>query len=809
MQGCGRRSVLRALVALAAVWVALAASTVSSLAATNPLTIAVQVGYHNTLKLGQWMPVNVDVTNNGPDFEGTLEVESTNSAGGGPPVGTAVYEDPVSLSAGATKHFRTYVTQDFPGAIAVRIVQGGHVVASQTVSSLNTFSGLLVGVLSDRPATLNALGSLQPGGTRPQVEHIASADLTDSVPVLKAFDVIAIDDFATDTLTAGQKAALGDYVQQGGALLLGAGGSWRKTLAGLPPALVPMQVTGSTVPASVAALGGGSGIEIATGTLSSGANAWLLEGGRPLLVEATAGRGMVMLATFDWAQDAVAGWSGFTDLLRQALVRITYGNVSNPASVGPAIAKFGGSSLSIAMRGGSLSQPLANIPALDLPAWWLIGALVFVYVMLVGPVNYFVLRAVGRRALAWVTIPVIALVASAGAYGTSVATKGTAVLANEVSVVHVEPGSSRAYLEQYTGIMAPTRGDYQVGISANRMLISPIYYYSANVADPNFGAMRVDTVNSDIALPGMTAFTLRGFAYEGMLANAPDLSGQAQMVGGQIKGTVHNASGLEFTDGVVISGTSYQKLSGLRSGGSAEFSLAPASGTAFGGPPLMMTIYPSNYQFNGMPPNNSSDVEREMETRSAVIATLIPNAYGGLPASPEPLVVLWTKQPFQSVTVNGAHPRTYTESAVVLSLPIQTIGAGAVPAGVVPGRMVDLNADTTPAGPPGMVLASSGSITYAFEPSLAPGTHLTSVSISASNPFGAKGVVGPTGTTATVKAQAWDWSKGEWVDLTYQDTGTTSVPDAAVNPVTGEVLLRLESNGQFSTGWLSLTGTVA
>ena len=809
MQGCGRLPVPRAAVALAAaLWVAVAASTTSALAA-GQLTLAVQVGYHNTLKLSQWMPVSVDITNNGPDLEGTLEVQSSLRPGAGPPFGAAVYQAPVALAAGATKHFRTYVIQDYPASVTVRVVRAGRVVASQDVNSPNTTSGLLVAVLSDRPSTLDSLGSLHPGGNAPQVVHLAAAELPDSVPVLKAFDVIAIDDFATDTLTAAQKTALDDFVRQGGALLLGAGGAWRKTLSGLPSGVVPMQVTGSTVLDSAAALGGAPGVEVATGDIHPGATAWLADRGHPLVVEAPVGRGIVMLATFDWNQDAITSWNGFTPMLRQTLVRLTYGNVSNPASSGPVIAKFGGPTQSIALRGGTLSQALSNIPALDLPAWWLIGALVFAYVLLVGPVNYFVLRAIGRRALAWVTIPTIALVASAGAYGTSVITKGRAVLANEVSVVHVQPGAARAYLEEYTGIVAPTRGDYQVAVGERRSMIAPIYYYSGNIGDPSLGAMRVNTVNSDIILPGMTAFTLRGFAREGMLANPPDITGQARLAGGQITGTLENSSGLEFTDGVVISGYSYQKLGHVRPGGTVGFSLAAGGNTSLGGPPLTMTIYPSNFQFNGASPNNPSDVERENETRSAVIATLTPYAYGGVPANPQPIAVLWTKQPFQTVTVDGAQPRTFVESAVVLNLPIAQVGAGAVPSGVVAARLVDLDAETTPAGPPGLLMVSSGSITYEFDPALAAGTHLTSASITGTNPYVGKIGNGPNGAPATVKEQAWDWSAASWVDLSYQETGTTTLPDSAVNPVTGQVLIRLSSSGQFSAGYLSLTGTVS
>src|SRR6185437_9543694 len=110
---------------------------------------------------------------------------------------------------------------------------------------------------------------------------------------------------------------------------------------------------------------------------------------------------------------------------------------------------------SVAMKGGTVSQALVNLPALDLPAWWLIGGLVLIYVLLVGPVNYFVLRALNRRMLAWITVPAIAVVAAGGAYGGSILTKGTSAEANQITIIHVAQDSDRGWQEAYTGLLTP------------------------------------------------------------------------------------------------------------------------------------------------------------------------------------------------------------------------------------------------------------------------------------------------------------------------------------------------------------------
>ena len=799
------RGVKAVVFGLAAV-VALAASSTVTGAATNRFDIAVASGYHGAVKLSAWMPVTVDVANRGQQFDGTLEISANASPGIGPPAGNAVYETPLSLAPGATKHISTYLSTDSGGTIDVRIVSsGGRVVQSAQSGIAASVSGLLVGVLSDNPTALDSIATIHPGGVSSTVVHLSSADLPASALILRGFDLIALDDFSTDTLTAAQHDALRDYVMQGGSLLLGTGGSWRKTLAGLPQPIAPMRLNGSTVLAVSQALGGVTNLEIATGSPADGATTWLDDRGLPLMVESAVGAGYVEMATFDWAQGGIVASSDADAVLRQTVVRSTYGSPNATFGVNAIGTKAGVFGNSVAFRGGGLSQALGNVPALDLPAWWLIGGLVFIYVLLIGPVNYFVLRRIGRRAVAWITIPVLAIVASGGAYGASVLTKGTSVVANEISIVHAQPGWTNAYAEQYTGIVTPTRGDFEVGVGSLGRMISPIDYFSSP-GGSNSSAVEINTATGIIRLPAMTAFTLRGFATED-ITTAPSVAASARVNGGQVTGTIRNSSSMSFTDGVVLSGTAYQKIGALAPGATLSFAVTPSiSGVA--GPPPYMQIYPSNLCCGG-PVNNSPDVERLNETRSAIVSTLTSANFGGAAVTAAPIVVLWTTQPLEDVTVNGAQPRQYIEDAVVLNVPTVEFGAGTIPAGIINARLVDIDAALTPAGPPGMLTTNSGSVTYSFNPGLAAGTRLRSVGVTSSNPYGGK--FGPNGasTPGVIKGQVWNWTEFQWTDVNYADGGTTAIPQDAVNPSTGEVRLKLSSDGSFTTSFLSMTGTIS
>src|SRR2546421_611205 len=146
---------------------------------------------------------------------------------------------------------------------------------------------------------------------------------------------------ATVTPRATRTGRVADFVEAGGNLLLGTGASWHKTLAGLPAATLPMEPR-ATLNVHAARAIGGHNIEVAIADAVSG-RAWLSEGAVPLIVDRGVGAGTVTLATFDWNQEPIAGWSGTKDVLRQVLARAVFGAGSSGANYPNGIA-FGGPS---------------------------------------------------------------------------------------------------------------------------------------------------------------------------------------------------------------------------------------------------------------------------------------------------------------------------------------------------------------------------------------------------------------------------------------------------------------------------------
>ena len=114
------------------------------------------------------------------------------------------------------------------------------------------------------------------------------------------------------------------------------------------------------------------------------------------------------------------------------------------------------------MAANQIIEHLLSIPALrPLSIWWVIGLLTLLAV-LIGPVDYLVLKRLGRLPLTWVTSSVCILIFSVGAYyGVQVVRSG-AMQVRAVSVIDAVEGAPCAWSTTYLGIFAPASDDYRV-----------------------------------------------------------------------------------------------------------------------------------------------------------------------------------------------------------------------------------------------------------------------------------------------------------------------------------------------------------
>ncbi len=95
-----------------------------------------------------------------------------------------------------------------------------------------------------------------------------------------------------------------------------------------------------------------------------------------------------------------------------------------------------------------------------------VAVLIAFYLVLVGPVEFYVLRRVlGRPELTWLTLPIIVLTVCVLAYLSADAIKGRELRVNAVEVIDVVSESGRVYGTGWYGVFSPRVDTYAVAVS--------------------------------------------------------------------------------------------------------------------------------------------------------------------------------------------------------------------------------------------------------------------------------------------------------------------------------------------------------
>ncbi len=395
---------------------------------------------------GRWVPLTVDLENPGAD----LEIEIQGATGSG----RTTYHMPVELPHGARKRVPLLIQHNGARRVGVAAMLGRTELAESSSTLKMTDGEPLIVVVGDDSTPPPGVDKLGRSG-RPIVVTADADGLPEHVLGWGSVDYVVLAGDALSRASEAQREALAQWVALGGELIVTGGPGAAAALAALPDALRPATVQGSReaeVFGGLEALGGGQPIagsapiallDAAPGAVPIAPDA----DGSPLLVQRRYGDGAVVALAFDPSLPPFADWAGL-EKLWQAL-HVQRGETVWTAPTGD-----------IAQLGSGLYQ----LPEFDLPSLRWLLALIAVYILLVGPVNYLVLRRRRRLDLAWVTIPALTLIFSAASYGAGFVLHGRDLVLYELSAVRVIPDAGIAYVRTYVGLFSPGARSYSVSL---------------------------------------------------------------------------------------------------------------------------------------------------------------------------------------------------------------------------------------------------------------------------------------------------------------------------------------------------------
>lgn len=425
-----------------------------------------------------------------------------------------------------------------------------------------------------------------------QVTPAGPADLPDREAGYSGVDAVMIRcDAPLDALTEAQTDALRDWVASGGHLVVTSGSDPTGLTSPALREMLPASVDPITQNVKFDYPGGGSIGAVATTKLLPkpfpGIIVLKSSEGMPLAVSGPYGAGRVTVTAFDPSTTAFSAWQGpaASTFWRQTLT----GGDTRPASIMAYVAGREEADGAYWQYGDNsqIITPLLRATSLDAPPVGMIALYLVVYIVVLVPLNYLILKRLDRREWAWVTIPALVVIFSGATYAIGYAAKGGRLYVNRVTIAETSAGSSAAGVYSAFGVFSPHRHDYDVDVADSGALICQPntyrgnYYYdqqdNGDLGSGDPAHFYQGATDPRIQGASINMWAIRTFDVQSAGTLGGPITGAFSNGGGRLRGTIKNQSTYSLTGCYFCAGGKAQTIGDIPAGDSASIDLAHAS----------------------------------------------------------------------------------------------------------------------------------------------------------------------------------------------------------------------------------------
>ena len=441
----------------------------------------IAVGLGGAYKVGYWTPVRVTLTASQP-VRGRLELTALD--GDGVP---AVFSDGDTIELDARQNIVTRYVKfgRHPGGLEVAFVVDDQVVTRR----IATAEELPPAQPSDREWIVTLGPALELTETLRETLVTPVEDFSD-LPTdwygYEGVNVVVVTTSDADQLDrweASQVAALRRWVEQGGRVMLCVGANGERAigqagpLASLVPGAFSHVVTMrnlsplETYVASTQAIDSidvaGQPPELKLSLLAEPRGKLVVsessaQGTRPIVIRAPLGFGQVLYVGVDLDQPPFTQWEG----RRRLLERLIRGDTTISTERRPA-REGGGQLVHLGYDDliGQLRCALDQFTGVRLIPFSWVAALIVVYLVLLGPVDYFFLRDLLRRMhWTWVTFPLLAIIFCLVALVLHARSRAPGIKVNQVDVVDVDVGDGLVRGTTWAHVYSPRTDAYDLAL---------------------------------------------------------------------------------------------------------------------------------------------------------------------------------------------------------------------------------------------------------------------------------------------------------------------------------------------------------
>ncbi len=547
--------------------------------AAAPLEVKATAGISGKAKYQSVVPLQVTVKNNGADFSGDMAINSSNSY-----EAASALVVPIDIAAGEEKTFTFYLDgladngysdADLFAFYEGNIEKGKKIAYKGTKRLQSNFldpTSTFVYTLTDKSDRLSALLRLSSFVPQNNVEIFNINQLKDyTFPEdeqgLAMANVIVVDEVAIADLAQKQQEALLKWVQDGGTLLLGATDQVDAT-AGVFKDYLPMSLSQETTSISAETLtklsGGGiftQPISIHTATNYKESLPVLTENNVVLASKKKIGSGEIIQTAFSLGDQPLASMDGYAALLAKMI------DIQSISQHG--MMNQGQSPLD------QISYELRSInelfPSFEVSVSYML-IVIILYIIIIGPVLYFVLKKVDKREHAWWIIPVFSIVLSIGLFIVGAKDRIVQPQVQQSAFYKVNEDSSLNgyYVES---ILTNRSGDFIVNADKNTTAVAMRNYnnFTGTVGDLHESSYIKENANgSTLTLRDLNYWSVQSFGGKTSAQNIGKMDVDITLKNEKLTGTIKNNFPFELKDVTLISGVKEVKLGDIKANGTLQ-----------------------------------------------------------------------------------------------------------------------------------------------------------------------------------------------------------------------------------------------
>lgn len=722
--------------------------------------LAVQPGLSGMYKLGLPTGLQVTLANQGEAFTGLLVVEPDKDRleVNGPPQRQTRYQKVVQVPAGKLTQTMLMVPSEMiNNGASVILLAGDKPVAVSPVQGTAVNGGFIALSLGEKPLKGGIAAWLdQSFGGQTAIKYLPAKSLPEDPLELVLADIIIVDDIAVSELTESQLATLQDWISLGGMLIIsgGAGASPGGPLAGLSPVLAEVQQIVS------ADLGG---LQVTKGTMN--VTTGPLQAGEVNIKV----NDVIVVASREYGKGQVI-YSGIP------LENLTSGS----AAVWPLV--FGNKNgqvgfdakMQIAqekrnMNNDNLGQAATYLPQIETPPIPQVAVAWVVYILVLGPGLYLLLKRYDKRDWMWWLIPACALLTTGVVYLMSPAQRINAPISQTLAVVEILD-DQRAEVNATAAFVSPYGGN--LDIAGPRQAI----VWPSNSYNPQSKGIVIeynDTVAPKISFSDVEYWSMRHTRATTIKKDMGQISGSLLITNGTLQGEIVNNTKTNLRDCRIMLGGRSLTLGNLPAGGSVRVNQSLAK--------WPNSLGPNEFRDLLVPPAKPGQQDVFFRERQMVDATLGPRMYE---SNSQPVFFGWSDDSLGMFKIISDKPNiiehnlTLVTQNLQLDIPIGQIVE--LPQGLYLPRVIDSRGafNQTPIG----FTLYEGKVTFEYD--LLRALNKQNLRVDA--------IAFPAQTNKYLSLKIYDWQEKEWTDIPSNGLQLGSEELKRYGSTTGEFRFQVE-----------------